>query len=275
MFVDSHCHLDFPDFREDFPDVLARARSAGIGAMVTIGTRLSAFADVLAIAEREPSIYCSVGVHPHNADQEGVDNPEALIEHAQHRKVVGIGETGLDFYYRHSAPERQAHSFRAHIAAARQTALPLIVHTRNADAETIDILSRETGVGAFSGVIHCFSASAALAERALALGLYISFSGILTFRNAREVQDVAKSAPLDRVLLETDAPYLAPVPRRGKRNEPALLVHTAAFLAQLRGEGIERIAEVTSANFFRLFAKVPVIDFREAWQTLSRDDKPI
>jgi TatD DNase family protein len=256
MLVDSHCHLDFPDFAPDRADVLARARNAGVGVMVTIGTRLSKFAEVRAIAESDPALYCSVGVHPHEAEKEGVGDPAPLLNAAQHPKVVGIGETGLDYFYKHSAPEAQARSFRAHIAAARESGLPLIVHARDADVDTIRILADEHRAGAFPGVIHCFTASRDLADHAVALGLYISFSGILTFKNAREIQETAKALPLERILVETDAPYLAPVPNRGKRNEPAYVAHTASFLAKLRGETAERIADATTENFFRLFRKV-------------------
>jgi TatD DNase family protein len=256
MLVDSHCHLDFPDFAPDRADVLARARNAGVGVMVTIGTRLSKFAEVRAIAESDPALYCSVGVHPHEAEKEGVGDPAPLLNAAQHPKVVGIGETGLDYFYKHSAPEAQARSFRAHVAAARESGLPLIVHARDADVDTIRILADEHRAGAFPGVIHCFTASRDLADHAVALGLYISFSGILTFKNAREIQETAKALPLERILVETDAPYLAPVPNRGKRNEPAYVAHTASFLAKLRGETAERIADATTENFFRLFRKV-------------------
>jgi len=256
MLVDSHCHLDFPDFAPDRADVLARARNAGVGVMVTIGTRLSKFAEVRAIAESDPALYCSVGVHPHDAEKEGVGDPAPLLNAAQHPKVVGIGETGLDYFYKHSAPEAQARSFRAHVAAARESGLPLIVHARDADVDTIRILADEHRAGAFPGVIHCFTASRDLADHAVALGLYISFSGILTFKNARDIQETAKALPLERILVETDAPYLAPVPNRGKRNEPAYVAHTASFLAKLRGETAERIADATTENFFRLFRKV-------------------
>ncbi len=255
MLVDSHCHLDFDSFDEDFDDVLARARTAGVGTMVTICTRLSAFEEVRAIAEKDPDIYCSVGVHPHEAAEEGVETPAALTERAAHEKVVGIGETGLDYFYEHSPREAQATSFRAHIAAARETGLPLIVHTRDADDDTVAILREEHARGPFPGVIHCFTSSRALAEAALALGLYISLSGIVTFKSARDLQETARIVPLDRLLVETDAPYLAPVPKRGKRNEPAFVAHTAAFVAELRGETPERLAEATTDNFFRLFAK--------------------
>jgi TatD DNase family protein len=256
MLVDSHCHLDFPDFARDRADVLARARNAGVGVMVTIGTKLSRFAEVRAIAESDPAIYCSVGVHPHEAEKEGVGDAAPLLAAAEHPKVVGIGETGLDYYYKHSAPAAQARSFRAHIAAARASGLPLIVHARDADVDTIRILADEHRAGAYPGVIHCFTASRELAEHAVALGLYVSFSGILTFKNARDIQETAKALPLERILIETDAPYLAPMPNRGKRNEPAFVAHTAAFLARLRGETPERIAAATSENFFRLFTKV-------------------
>lgn len=256
MLVDSHCHLDFPDFAPDHADILARARNAGVGVMVTIGTRLSKFDQVRAIAESDPAIWCTVGVHPHEAEKEGVGDPAPLLALAAHPKVVGIGETGLDYFYKHSAPEAQARSFRAHIAAARESGLPLIVHARDADVDAIRIMADEHRAGGYPGVIHCFTASRELAEHAVALGLYISFSGILTFKNARDIQETAKTLPLDRILVETDAPYLAPMPNRGKRNEPAFVAHTAAFLAKLRGETPERIADATTENFFRLFRKV-------------------
>jgi TatD DNase family protein len=256
MLVDSHCHLDFPDFAPDRADLLARARNAGVGVIVTICTRLSKFAEVRALAESDPALWCSVGVHPHEAEKEGVGDPAPLLALAAHPKVVGIGETGLDYYYKHSAPEAQARSFRAHIAAARASGLPLIVHARNADVDTIRIMADEHRAGAYPGVIHCFTASRELAEHAVALGHYISFSGILTFKNARDIQETARVLPLERILVETDAPYLAPMPNRGKRNEPAFVAHTAAFLAKLRGETPERIADATTENFFRLFRKV-------------------
>jgi len=256
MLVDSHCHLDFESFAGDFGEVLERARRAGVGTMVTISTRLSTFPAVRAIAEREPDVWCSVGVHPHEAGEEGVATSTPLVERAAHPKVVGIGETGLDYYYEHSPRAAQQASFRAHIAAARETGLPLIVHARDADTDTIDILTEEHEAGGpFPGVIHCFTASRALAERAIQLGLYISFSGILTFRTAKDLQETARILPLDRLLVETDAPYLAPMPNRGKRNEPAFVAHTAAFLAELRGETPARMADITTENFFRLFAK--------------------
>lgn len=255
MLVDSHCHLDFPDFAPDRADVLARARNAGVGVMVTIGTRLSKFPEVLAIAESAPQIYCTVGVHPHEAEKEGVGDPSPLLDAAKHPKVVGIGETGLDYYYKHSAPEAQERSFRAHIAAARESGLPLVVHARDADTDTMRILGEEHAKGPYPGVIHCFTASRALAEHCVGLGLYISFSGILTFKTARDIQETAKALPLDRILVETDSPYLAPMPNRGKRNEPSFVAHTAAFLGNLRSENPDTIAQKTTENFFRLFSK--------------------
>ncbi|MBM3649505.1 MAG: TatD family deoxyribonuclease, partial [Alphaproteobacteria bacterium] len=227
MLIDSHCHLDFPELASDESGVLARARTAGVGGLLTIGTRLDQFAKVRAIAERHDNVWCSVGVHPHEAREEGQRTPDRLLEAARHPKVVGIGETGLDFYYEHSPRAEQAESFRAHVAAARQSGLPLIVHTRDADVETSEILEMEHGHGAFSGLIHCFSSGPEVARRALALGLYISISGIVTFKAAEALRAIVRDVPLDRLLVETDAPYLAPVPKRGKTNEPAFVAHTA------------------------------------------------
>ncbi len=255
MLIDSHCHLDFPELTTDEAGVLARARTAGVGGMLTIGTRLDQFERVRAIAERHDNVWCSVGVHPHEAKEEGQRTPDRLIESARHPKVVGIGETGLDFYYEHSPRAEQAESFQAHIAAARQTGLPLIVHTRDADAETGDMLEEEHGKGAFPGVIHCFSTGRAMAERALALGLYISISGIVTFKAAEELRTIVRDIPLDRLLVETDAPYLAPFPKRGKTNEPAFVAHTAAKVAELKGVSLAELEAATTDNFFRLFTK--------------------
>lgn len=255
MLIDSHCHLDFPELTSDESGVLARARTAGVAGMLTIGTRLDQFERVRAIAERHDNVWCSVGVHPHEAKEEGQRTPDRLIEAARHPKVVGIGETGLDFYYEHSPRAEQAESFRAHIAASRQTGLPLIVHTRSADAETGDMLEEEHGKGAFSGLIHCFSSGRAVAERALALGLYISISGIVTFKAAEELRAIVRDVPLDRLLVETDAPYLAPIPKRGKTNEPAFVAHTAAKVAELKGVSIAELEAATTDNFFRLFTK--------------------
>jgi len=255
MLIDSHCHLDFPELTTDEAGVLARARAAGVAGMLTIGTRLDQFERVRAIAERHDNVWCSVGVHPHEAKEEGQRTPDRLIEAAGHPKVVGIGETGLDFYYEHSPREEQAESFRAHIAASRQTGLPLIVHTRDADAETADMLEEEHGKGGFPGVIHCFSTGRAMAERALALGLYISISGIVTFKAAEDLRSIVRDVPLDRLLVETDAPYLAPIPKRGKINEPAFVAHTAAKVAELKGVSLAELEAATTDNFFRLFTK--------------------
>lgn len=253
--IDSHCHLDFPDFGEELDDVVARAGRAGITHMVTISTHLSRFERVKAVAERFPNVFCSVGIHPHEAGTEVEVSADELVTLAEHPKVVGIGETGLDFYYEHSPRDVQERQFRTHIEAARRTGLPLIVHTRDADTDTIRIMEEEHEKGAFPGLIHCFSASRELAERMVDLGLYISFSGIVTFKKADELRDVAKVLPEDRILVETDSPYLAPVPRRGKRNEPAFTAFTAACIADLRGVSAAEIARTTTANFKRLFTK--------------------
>lgn len=257
VLVDSHCHLDFPDFGAEADAVVARAHEAGVGLMVTISTKVSEFDRVLAIAERFPHVYCSVGIHPHEAASEPEIDTAALVRLARHPKVVGIGETGLDYYYEHSPRAAQQRLFRAHIAAARETGLPLIVHTRDADEDTAAILADEMGKGVFPGLLHCFSSGPELAGRALELGLYISLSGILTFKSADELRGTAASVPLDRLLVETDAPYLAPVPRRGKRNEPAFIVHTAAKLAEVKGVSVGTLARATTANFLRLFSRVP------------------
>ncbi|HEU5097341.1 MAG TPA: TatD family hydrolase [Reyranella sp.] len=255
MLIDSHCHLDFPELANDEAGVLARARTAGVAGMLTIGTRLDQFDRVRAIAERHDHVWCSVGVHPHEAKEEGQRTPDRLIEATYHPKVVGIGETGLDFYYDHSPRDEQAESFRTHIAAARESRLPLIVHTRDADRETADILEEEHAKGAFSGLIHCFSSGSEVARRALALGLYISISGIVTFKAAESLRTIVRDLPLDRLLVETDAPYLAPVPKRGKTNEPAFVAHTAAKVAELKGVSIAELEAATTENFFRLFTK--------------------
>jgi TatD DNase family protein len=255
MLVDSHCHLDFPEFAADFDGVMARARDAGVATMVTICTRLSRFAETRAIAEARDNVWCSVGVHPHEAAEEGVDDAARLVELARHDKVVGFGETGLDYYYEHSPRDAQQRSFRAHIAAARQAGLPLIVHTRDADADTAAILAEEYRDGPFSGLIHCFSSTRELAEKMLEIGFYISISGIVTFKAAEALRDTVRALPLDRLLVETDAPYLAPVPYRGKRNEPAFVAGTAARVAELKGMSVEQVAEATTENFFRLFRK--------------------
>ena len=256
MLIDSHCHLDFPYLSEQIDDVLGRARAAGIGVLVTISTRVRDFATVRAIAEAHDDVYCTVGTHPHNAAEELDVTLDELIALARHPKVVGIGEAGLDYHYDNSPRADQARSFRLHIAAARETGLPLVIHTREADEDTASILEEETGKGAFSFVLHCFTAGRGLAERGLALGGYVSFSGVVTFKNAEELRKIARDVPEERLLVETDAPFLAPEPRRGERNEPAFVVHTAARLAGLRGVSEAQIARQTSDNFFRLFNKM-------------------
>lgn len=257
VLIDSHCHLDFPDFGPEVEEVVARAHGAGVGLMLTISTKVSEFDRVRAVAERFPHVYCTVGIHPHEAASEPETDTATLVEMAKHPKVVGIGETGLDYFYEHSPREAQQRNFRAHIAAARETGLPLVVHTRDADEDTAGILTEEMGKGAFPGLLHCFSSGPQLAEKALEIGLYISLSGILTFKNAVELRETAARVPLDRLLVETDAPYLAPVPKRGKRNEPSFVVHTAEKLAEVKGIGAAALAEATTANFLRLFSRVP------------------
>ena len=255
MLIDSHCHLDYLARDGDLAPALERARAAGVGGMLTISTKLSTFPEVLAIAQGEADVWCSVGVHPHEAEEEGQGDPSKLIALAADPKVVGIGETGLDYYYEHSPREAQQQSFRAHIAAARETGLPVIVHTRDAEEDTIGILAEEMAAGPFSGVIHCFSSDKALAEAALDLGLHISVAGIVTFKKAEALREAVAAVPLERLLVETDAPYLAPVPLRGKRNEPANVVHTAAKLAEIKGVAPEVLAAATGETFHQLFAK--------------------
>ena len=256
MLVDSHCHLDFPEFAPELDAILTRARAAGVESFLTICTELGHIARVRAIAEHAPDIHCTVGVHPHEAAKEPLAGPETLLKECQHPKVVGFGETGLDFYYNHSPRAEQMANFRVHIEAAREADLPLVVHTRDAEDETIAILREEYDKGGFRGLIHCFTGTAKLARAALDLGFYISASGIATFKKAEELRAVLKDVPLDRLLVETDAPFLAPLPHRGKRNEPAYVVHTAAMLADLKGIGANALAEATTANFYRLFTKV-------------------
>jgi TatD DNase family protein len=256
MLVDSHCHLDFPDYAGTVDAVVQRARDAGVGVCVSIGTELSRFPGVKAVAEKFPDVWCSIGVHPHEAEKELLDDPGPLLAETGHPKVVAIGETGLDYYYEHSPRPQQIANFRAHIAAGRQAGLPVIVHTRDADDDTISVLEEEMGKGAFTGLIHCFTGTQRLADAALKLGLYISVSGIATFKNSQALRDVIQTVPLDRLLVETDAPFLAPVPYRGKTNEPAFVVHTAKMLAGLKGVSESELAAATTENFFRLFAKV-------------------
>ena len=257
MLVDSHCHLDFPDFAADLEAIVARAADAGIGRMVTISTRVKRLGGLIAIAERFPNVYCSVGTHPHHADEEDGISPDELIELTGHPKVVALGEAGLDYFYDNGSPEAQARGFRAHIAAARETGLPLVIHARECDADMARILTEETGKGAFPAVLHCFTAGPDLARTAIALGLHISFTGILTFKRSDELRAIAASLPADRIMVETDSPYLAPRKFRGKRNEPAYVVEVANVLAATRGVSTDEIARQTTENFFRLFTKVP------------------
>ena len=256
MIVDSHCHLDFPELAADRSGVLARAKANGVERMVTISTRVQRFAEIAAIAEESAEVWCSVGTHPHNAHEEPEITTADLVKLAAHPCCVAIGEAGLDYHYPGDYAA-QAEGFRRHIAAARETGLPLVIHAREADDDIASILEAETGQGAFPFVLHCFSSGLELARRGLALGGYISFSGILTFRNAATIQQAATMAPADRILVETDAPYLAPVPHRGQANEPAYVRHTAQKLAELRGVSLDDIARTTTDNFFRLFSKAP------------------
>lgn len=257
MLVDSHCHLDFPDFDSELDAIVARAVEAGVGRMVTISTRVRRFATILAIAEQYAPVYCSVGTHPHNAGEEADVTTEELIRLSAHPKVVAIGEAGLDYFYDRAPRDAQATGLRIHIAAARETGLPLVIHSRDADDDMIAILEDETGKGNFPFILHCFSSGQKLADAGLRLGGYVSFSGILTFRKSEELRAVAKTVPHDRLLVETDAPYLAPMPFRGKRNEPAFVAHTAEVLAETIGVSGTEIARLTTDNFFRLFNKMP------------------
>jgi TatD DNase family protein len=255
MLIDHHCHLDFPDFADDLDGIVARARAAGVGMMVSISTRIRRLAPLLAIAEARSNVYCSVGTHPHYAHEELDIAVEEIVALAQHPKVVAIGEAGLDYHYDNSPREAQERGFRNHIAAARVTGLPLEIHARDADADTAQILEEETARGAFPAVLHCYTGGAELARRALALGLYVSFSGIVTFKKSEALREIARSVPLDRLLVETDAPYLAPGKHRGRRNEPAYVVETAAVLAQVKGIPPAQLAKATTDNFFRLYGK--------------------
>lgn len=254
MLIDSHCHLDFDALSSDLDGVLSRARENGVAGCVTISTRIRKFETLKAIAAHE-NVWCSVGTHPHNAHEELDITPDEIVRISDFDKCVAIGEAGLDYHYDSSPREAQAEGFRNHIAAARITGLPLVIHARAADDDMIAVLEDETGKGAFPFVLHCFSSGKALAKRGLELGGYISFSGIVTFKNAIDIQDVAREVPADRYLVETDAPYLAPVPFRGRSNEPGFVRHTAEKLAQLRGVAPEQVAAETTANFFKLFAK--------------------
>jgi TatD DNase family protein len=257
MLVDSHCHLDFPDFAEERAAIVQRAVAAGVERMVTISTRVKKFPQVIEIAESFDEVYCSVGTHPHNAAEEPDVTAEELVSFSAHPKVVAIGEAGLDYHYDYAPRDAQAKSFRVHIDAARRTGLPLVIHARSADDDVAAILREETAKGAFPFILHCFSSGPALAATGVELGGYISFSGILTFRNSEEIRQIARTVPRERLLVETDAPYLAPVPHRGKRNEPSYVVQTARVLAETIGVDEAAIASITTDNFFRLFSKMP------------------
>lgn len=257
IVVDSHCHLDYPGLAEDLSGVLGRAEEAGVRLMLSIGTRVRKFEQILALAERHENVFCTIGTHPHNAAEEPDVTAQELVKVARHPKVVGIGEAGLDYHYDHSPRDAQAKSFRIHIEAARETGLPLVIHSRAAEADTAQILEEEMSRGAFKPLLHCFSSKAELARRGLVLGAYVSFSGILTYKNAEEIRDAAREVPIDRLLVETDAPYLAPVPFRGKTNEPAFVVKTLEKLAEVKGVPAAEMAQATSRNFFALFDKVP------------------
>lgn len=255
MLVDHHCHLDFPQLAADREGLVKRATAAGVGVMVTISTRIRRFPEILAIAQSHPDIYCSVGTHPHQADEErGIETAE-IVRLSQNPKVVAIGEAGLDYYYKHASPEAQAEGFRRHIAAARETGLPLEIHTRDADEDTLAILKEEHAKGAFPAILHCFTGGRELALRAVDLGLYVSFSGVVTFKKSEALRAIACEVPLDRLLVETDAPFLAPEPHRGKTNEPAFVAHTAAKVAELKGVDLAQLEVATTDNFFRLFTK--------------------
>lgn len=253
--IDSHCHLNYPGLAERQDEVLANARARGIAGFLNISTRQKEWGDVVGVAERNDDVWATIGVHPHEADAHPDLGAAALIEAAAHPRVVAIGECGLDYYYDKSDRAAQRDRFQAHIEAARATGLPLVVHTRDAEDDTAEILGREVGKGGIAGVLHCFTGSAGLARKALDLGFYVSISGIVTFKNAHDLQETAKTIPLDRLLVETDSPFLAPVPNRGKTCEPAFVADTAAFLSDLRDEPLDELAEATSANFFKLFDK--------------------
>jgi TatD DNase family protein len=256
MLIDTHCHLDFPDFAPEQAEIVARARTAGVGRMVTISTHVTKFPQVRAIAEAYEDVFCTVGTHPHHAYEEPEASVAELVALANHPKCVGFGEAGLDYHYDRAPREISARVFRTHIAAARESGLPLVVHTRDADADCAAILREEMGKGAFKALLHCFTSSRALAETALELGLYLSFSGVVTFKNSNELRAIARDVPLERMLVETDAPFLAPVPHRGKRNEPAYVAETARVLAEVKGVSEAEIARATTDNALSLFSKM-------------------
>ena len=264
MLIDSHCHLDFPDFADERDAIVARAVEAGVGRMVTISTRVRRFDQIRAIAEAYDAVYCSVGTHPHNAAEELDVTAEELIAQSQHPRCVAIGEAGLDYFYDKSPRTAQARGLRTHIEASRQTGLPLVIHSRDADEDMAKILREESAIGAFPFILHCFSSGAALAKTGVELGGYVSFSGILTFKKSEDLREIARSVPRDRLLVETDAPYLAPQPFRGKRNEPAYVAHTAAVLADTIGVSAQEIAEITTRNTLRIFSKMPTLDIASA-----------
>ena len=255
MLVDSHCHLNYKGLVEDQDAVLTRACERGVTAMLNISTRECEWDAILATADRNDDVWATIGIHPHEADAHPDMDTAKLVARAAHPKVIGIGETGLDYYYDKSDRDQQKRGFRAHMAASRETGLPIVIHTRDAEEDTLDLLRDALGQGAFPALIHCFTASAAFAEQALALGCYISLSGIVTFKNAKDLQDIAKTVPHDRLLIETDSPFLAPVPHRGRPCEPAFVADTAAFVANLRGVTAEALSDMTARNFYTLFAK--------------------
>jgi TatD DNase family protein len=257
MLIDHHCHIDRPEFAKDLEGVVARAHAAGVGILVNISTRIRKFDHLLSVVERFPNVYGTVGTHPHYAHEE-LDIPVCeIVRLSRHPKIVGIGEAGLDYYYKHSTPQAQAEGFRNHIAAARETGLPLEIHTREADADTIRILEEEHAKGSFPAILHCYTGGEELARRAVELGLYVSFTGVVTFKKSDALREIANAVPVDRLLVETDAPYLAPEPFRGKVCEPAFVVHTAAALARSRGISEGELARATTENFFRIYTKVP------------------
>jgi TatD DNase family protein len=258
LIVDSHCHLDYDGLHDDLPGVIARAEAAGVGLMLSISSRVHKRQKLMELAEAHDTIFCTIGTHPHHAHEELDVTVAELVKLSQHAKVVGIGEAGLDYHYDMSPREAQMMGFRNHIAAARETGLPLVIHTREAEDDTAKVLEEEMAKGAFKAVLHCFTSQQWLAEKGVALGLYVSFSGILTYKSAQTLRDAAKALPEDRLLVETDAPYLAPVPFRGKSNEPAFVAETLNVLAETRGVTKEHMGAATSANFFRLFDKVPM-----------------
>ena len=255
--VDSHCHLDFEGMEENLPGILARAEAAGVGLMLSISSRVARFPNLLRIAEEHANVFCTVGTHPHNAHEEPDVTADDLVKLTQHPKVVGIGEAGLDYHYDFSPRAAQMKGFRTHIAAARESGLPLVIHTREAEEDTARVLEEEMGKGAFKALLHCFTSQDWLAQKGVELGLSVSFSGILTYKTADNLRATARALPEDRILVETDAPYLAPVPHRGKPNEPAFVVKTLEHLASARNTDPSRMARITSDNFFRLFDKVP------------------